>query len=134
MSEFTVGDVVAKYIELRNKKEAIEADTKEQVSALRVKMEQLEGWIKEQADSLGVTSFKTPSGTAFVTTTDFANVGDWDSVLKFIKEESAYHMLERRISKNAVRDYIKETNQVPPGVNYGTKIGVNVRKPSASAE
>ncbi len=130
----TVDDVVAAYLKLRNKKEAIEAEMKDQVKVLKEKMEQFEAWIKEQADAQGVTSFKTKHGTAFLTTTDYANVADWDAVLGFIRENDAYDMLEKRISKVAVRGYIDATKAVPPGVNYGTKLEVNIRKPVARVE
>ncbi len=125
----TVDDVVAAYLKLRLKKEAIEAQVKDEVKTLKDKMEQLEAWIKEQADAQGVTSFKTKHGTAFLTTTDYANVADWDAVLGFIRENEAYDMLEKRISKVAVRGYIDANKAVPPGVNYGTKLEVNIRKP-----
>lgn len=130
----TVDDVVAAYLKLRHKKEAIEAEVKDQVKGLKDKMEQLEAWIKEQADAQGVTSFKTKHGTAFLTTTDYANVADWDSVLGFIRENEAFDMLEKRVSKIAVRGYIDANKAVPPGVNYGTKLEVNIRKPVARVE
>jgi hypothetical protein len=125
----TVDDVVAAYLKLRQRKEAIEAEVKDEVKTLKEKMEQLEAWIKEQADAQGVTSFKTKHGTAFLTTTDYANVADWDAVLGFIRENEAFDMLEKRISKIAVRGYIDANKAVPPGVNYGTKLEVNIRKP-----
>ena len=124
-----VDDVVATYMKLRSQKEAIEAEVKDRVSGIKAKMEKLEAWIKEQADAQGVTSFKTKHGTAFLTTTDYANVGDWDAVLGFIRENEAFDMLEKRISKIAVRGYIEANKAVPPGVNYGTKLEVNIRKP-----
>jgi len=129
-----VDDVVATYMKLRSQKEAIEAEVKDKVSTLKAKMEKLEAWIKEQADLQGVTSFKTKHGTAFLTTTDYANVADWDAVLGFIRDNEAYDMLEKRISKVAVRGYIEQTKAVPPGVNYGTKLEVNIRKPAAKVE
>lgn len=129
-----VDDVVATYMKLRSQKEAIEAEVKDRVSTIKAKMEKLEAWIKEQADTQGVTSFKTKHGTAFLTTTDYANVGDWDAVLGFIRENEAFDMLEKRISKTAVRGYIEANKAVPPGVNYGTKLEVNIRKPVARVE
>ena len=129
-----VDDVVATYMKLRSQKEAIEAEVKDRVSTIKAKMEKLEAWIKEQADTQGVTSFKTKHGTAFLTTTDYANVGDWDAVLGFIRENEAFDMLEKRISKIAVRGYIEANKAVPPGVNYGTKLEVNIRKPVARVE
>lgn len=129
-----VDDVVATYMKLRSQKEAIEAEVKDKVAGIKAKMEKLESWIKEQADLQGVTSFKTKHGTAFLTTTDYANVADWDAVLDFIRTQEAYDMLEKRISKIAVRGYIEANKAVPPGVNYGTKLEVNIRKPALKVE
>lgn len=129
-----VDDVIATYMKLRVQKELIEAEVKDKVKGITDKMEKLEAWIKEQADTLGVTSFKTKHGTAFLTTTDYANVADWDAVLGFIRTEEAFDMLERRVSKTAVRGYIEANKAVPPGINYGTKLAVNIRKPTAKAE
>jgi hypothetical protein len=129
-----VDDVVATYMKLRSQKESIEAEVKDRVSTIKAKMEKLEAWIKEQADVQGVTSFKTKHGTAFLTTTDYANVADWDAVLDFIRTQEAFDMLEKRISKIAVRGYIEANKAVPPGVNYGTKLEINIRKPANRVE
>ena len=127
----TVDSVIKTYMKLRSEKEAIEAEVKDQVSGIKGKMEKLEAWLKAKADADGVTSFKTEHGTAFLTTTDFANVADWDAVLNFIKTEEAYDLLEKRVSKAAVRGYIDSMKEVPAGINYGTKLDINVRKPTA---
>jgi hypothetical protein len=131
---FTVEQVVETYLKLRRKKEAIEDETKDKVAELKAKMTKLESWLMQKADEDGVTSFKTPAGTAFVTTTDYANVADWDAVLTFIKENDAFDMLEKRVSKTAVRAHMDETGDVPPGITYGSKIGVNVRKATGGDE
>ena len=130
----TVDQVIEAYLKYRNKKEALEAEIKDQVKELKDKMAKLEAWMKTKADAEGVTSFKTAHGTAFVTTNDYANVADWDAVLAFVKENDAYDMLEKRVSKNAVRGYIDQQKAVPSGVNYGTRIDVNVRKPVAKVD
>lgn len=129
-----VDDVVATYMKLRRVKEQIEAESKTKVDELKVKMMKLEAWIKEQADLQGVTSFKTKHGTAFLTTVDYANVADWDAIKKFIIENEAYDMLEKRVAKLAVRGYIEQHKAVPPGVNYGTRLEVNIRKPAPGAD
>lgn len=129
-----VDDVIATYMKLRNEKEAIEAEIKNRVSELKAKMEKIEAWLKEQADAQGVTSFKGKHGTAFLTTTDYANVADWDAVLQFVLANEAFDMLEKRVSKIAVRGYIERNKAVPAGVTYGTKIDVTVRKPTMKVE
>lgn len=132
--ELTVDQVIAAYLKYRNQKEALEAQIKDQVKELKDKMGKLEAWLKTKADAEGVTSFKTAHGTAFVTTNDYANVADWDAVLAYIKENDAFEMLEKRVSKNAVRGLIDQNGEVPSGVNYGTRIDVNVRKPATKVE
>lgn len=129
-----VDDVIAAYMKLRDKKESMEAAVKEQTKTLKEQMEKLEAWIKDQADVQGVTSFKTKHGTAFLTTSDYANVADWDAVLNFIRENEAFDMLEKRVSKIAVRGYIESNKAVPAGVNYGTKLEINIRKPVTRVE
>jgi hypothetical protein len=131
---FTVEQVVGTYVKLRRKKEALEASVKADVDEIKAKMAKLEAWLMQKADQDGVTSFKTTAGTAFVTTTDFANVADWDAVLSYIKTHDAYDMLEKRVSKTAVRAQLDETGSVPPGITYGTKIGINIRKPTGGDE
>jgi len=121
-------------MKLRNEKEAIEAEIKSQVAGLKAKMDKIEAWLKEQADAQGVTSFKGKHGTAFLTTTDYANVADWDAVLEFVRTNEAFDMLEKRVSKIAVRGYIERNKSVPAGVTYGTKIDVTVRKPTMKVE
>lgn len=134
MSGLNVEAVIGKYIKIREKKSRIEKEAEEAVALLKKDMSTLESWIKTQADAMGVTSFKTDSGTAFLTTTDFASVADWDAVLEFIKTNDAYDMLEKRVSKTAVRGYLAVNKAVPPGVSYGTRLDVNIRKPSSKAE
>ena len=129
-----VGDVIRTYMKLRDQKAAIEAETKERVADLKAKMEKLEAYLKAQMDAQGLTSFKSDYGTAFLTTTDYANVADWDAVIRFIRDNDAYDMLEKRVSKIAVRGYIESNKAVPPGITYGTKLEVNIRKPGAKAE
>ena len=130
----TMDQIIAQYMKFREQKSAIQKRAKEQTDALDEKMGKMESWIKLRAQQDGVTSFKTPHGTAFLTTVDFANVADWDAALQFIKDTDAYDMLERRVSKTAVRGYIDENKEVPPGITYGTKLEVNVRKPANKGE
>jgi Cft2 family RNA processing exonuclease len=130
----TVGEVIKTYMALRDKKAELESEVKEQVAEIKEKMIKLESYLKTKMDENGLTSFKSDFGTAFLTTTDYANVADWDEVVQFIKDNEAYDLFEKRVSKNAVRGYIDQNNAVPPGINYGTKLSVNIRRPSAKGD
>ena len=130
----TVDEVVAAYIKLRLKKEQMEAEVKAETKKIVEKMDKFEAWLKVQADAQGVTSFKTKHGTAFLKTTDYANVENWDAALNFILDNQAFDLLNKAVSKVAVRGYIDANKAVPPGVSYGTKIEVEVRKPATRVE
>lgn len=123
-----MSDVIRAYVKLRDQKAAIEAEARERVAEIKAKMAKLEAYIKMQMDAQGVTSLKSEYGTAFLTTTDYATVSDWDAVLEFIRKHEAYDLLEKRVSKLAVRNYIEQMGSVPPGVDYGTKVEVNIRR------
>jgi hypothetical protein len=129
-----IGDVIRTYAKLRDQKAAVEAEVKDRIGQIKAKMNKLEAYLKEQMDAQGLTQFKSEHGTAFLTTTDFANVANWDEVLQFIKDNEAYDMLEKRVSKIAVREYMDQSKRVPPGITYGTKLDVNIRKPGAKAD
>ncbi len=129
-----VGDVIRTYMKLREQRAAVEGEVKDRVAAIKAKMDKLEAFLKAQMDAQGLTSFKSDYGTAFLTTVDYATVSDWDATLTFIREQDAYDMLEKRVSKIAVRGYIDAHKAVPPGVTYGTKLEVNIRKPGAKLE
>mgnify|MGYP000922510584 CR=1 FL=1 len=128
-----IDQVIDAYVKLRDKKAAIDAEAKEKTKDIRANLEQLEAFIMKQADAQGVTSFKTKHGTAFVTSVDTATVADWDAVLDFIRENEAYDMLERRVNKTAVRGYIDANSKVPSGVNFGSRLSINVRRPAKKA-
>ena len=131
--ELTVDAVIDTYIKLRAQKEVVEADVKDRLAGIKEKMLKLEAWIQAKSEETGVKSFKTDAGTAFMTTTDFASVGDWDAVLDFIKTHDAYDMLNKAVNKKAVREYIDANEAIPNGVNFGTKISVSIRRPTKKA-
>jgi hypothetical protein len=133
MAKLTVDAVIDTYLKLRRNKEVIEADTKDRLIGIKEKMLKLEAWIQAKSDETGVKSFKTDHGTAFLSTSDYATVADWNAVMAWVKKNEAWDMLTRGVNKRSVRGYIDDTKTVPDGVNFGTKIGVSVRKPVKKA-
>lgn len=129
-----VDTLTAKYIELRDRKAKIKKDAEAAEAELTKIQDAIEDKIKEIMHNAGVTSMKTPHGTAYIAYKESATVADWDVLLNYIKENEAYDLLEKRVSKTAVRDRMEEdrhgnyTNPPPPGVNFVRLEGVNVRR------
>lgn len=130
MSNLTIEDVVAAFLKLRRKKERIEREAKEKTAAIALQMEQIEAFLLTKMQEDGVSSYKTSHGTAYRTTTDYANVANWEDLLDYIRDNDAYDLLDKRVNKSAVRSLIGEEKPVPPGVNYGTKTDIAIRKPT----
>jgi hypothetical protein len=120
--------LVAIYVKLRDGKKAEAKAFKERVEKIDQAMSKLEAKLLVQLDAVGGEGIRTKSGTAYKTTKTSATVADWDSLLKFIIADNAYHMLEHRVSKEAVVEYKEEHKDVPPGVSWREEITVGVRR------
>lgn len=129
MSKIRVDAVISAYLKLRAEKDALENEHKKSVGIIKEKMGKFEAWIKQHFDETGETQAKVGGvGTAFLSTVDYARVADWDATLEYIKQHEAFELLERRVSKTAVREIINRDKEVPAGINYGSVITVQIRK------
>jgi hypothetical protein len=130
----TVDKAVEKYVELRDRKASLKAAYESEAEQLTELQGHIEQYIREKMHELGVTSFKTDHGTAFRQYKESATVADWDTILDYIKDNDAYHLLERRVSKTAVKDLMSERrdgtyeNPPPPGVNFTRIESMGIRR------
>ena len=130
MSTAKVNQVIQKYIQLRDQLESTRKAQKELEKDINLKMDRLSMWLKEYAEGQGVNSVATDFGTAYKVTKDWVRVGNWEQILSYIKESGNWQMLEKRIAKNATKDIMEETGDIPPGVEYSQEIEYQVRKPT----
>lgn len=79
---------------------------------------------------LGVDQLKKAGiGTAFFKTTDFVNILDWEAISKFVVATDNIQMLQRRMAKAAVLEYMEDhEGELPPGLKYGVKKEIIVRR------
>ena len=119
---------VEAYRSLRDQKETIKERHKDELGPIHKKMYELETWLLTALNDQGADSIKTPNGTVYKSTTRKAKVVDWDACLASIKEHDLWHLLERRVSKTAVAEYVEVEGIAPPGVEVTTDIRVNIRK------
>jgi len=130
----TVDAVTEKYIALRTEKSRIQKEAVERTVALDEQMAKLGNWLALKAEADGCESFKTKHGTVFWSNVDYAQVANWDAFIQFVIDNTAWDMLEKRVAKTGVRAHLQEKKEVPPGINYGTKRELNVRKPTKKEE
>ena len=127
---FQVDAVIAKYLEIRDQVSQIEGAAKAQTDSLKAQLVTIERWLHQKMQEVGTDQFKAKGvGTAFVKESDFCSVADWNAVLDFVKEHDAWHLLTKGVSKTAVKEFIDSSDGIPPpGVNYGMKQEVMIRR------
>ncbi len=123
-----VNELVEKYIKLRDAKAAIQNGVKEKLARIDAGLAIAESALMDIFNTQGIDSVGCSAGTAYKTTRTSATVNDWDAALGFIKENEAWHMLEKRVAKTAVEDYVAETQDLPPGIKWAEFVTINVRR------
>ena len=129
MSEtINITELVEKYIALRDRKAQITNDAKKQCATLDTAMEKAEAAMLAFFNANGLDSAGCANGTVYKQTRTSVTVADWDAVVAFVKENDAFHMLEHRVSKTAVEEYVSANEDLPPGINWKADTVINVRR------
>lgn len=123
-----VTQIVEKYVMLRDRKAELKAAYDASVKDIDVAMDRVESYLLNTMQEMGVDSFKTPFGTAYQSLKTSASVKDWPSTLAFIQENAEWDMLVRGVSKDFVKAYRDEHNDLPPGINWVELRSVNIRR------
>lgn len=124
----TVDQAVRAYIKARDMKDALRKKHQAEMEPLNNAMEKLEAWLLKQLNDDAVESMRTAHGTVYKSKRTGAKIEDWDSAFAFIKEHELWHMLEKRVSKTAVDEYMESQGEPPPGVSISVETRVNIRR------
>lgn len=85
-------------------------------------------WLLRYLTTNGLENIKTPVGTAFLTTKATASLKDPDEFMKYVLANSRFDLLDRKANTTAVKQFLKENNALPPGVNLSPVMTVGVHK------
>jgi hypothetical protein len=95
-------------------------------------MDALEKEMLVICNDTNASSIRTGSGTVIRKLNERFTTNDWDNFKKFVMENDAVDLLERRIHQGNFKQFMAEHEQdgLPPGVNVMREYGIVVRKPS----
>lgn len=124
----SVNEAVAAYVRLRDAKQALAKQHAEEMRGFTDKLEKIEAWLLAVLNNQGVESARTDSGTAYKSTQTRAKIEDWDTAFEFIKTNELFHMLERRVSKTAIEEFVEAQGAPPPGISITQEVRINVRR------
>jgi hypothetical protein len=88
-----------------NMREAIE-DLENQVKDIKAKRAQIQNALNEACQKLNVTSLKTSVGTLTRTLKTRYWTTDWPEMYKFLKQNDALELMEKRISQSNMKDFV----------------------------
>lgn len=125
-----LSDVVAKYIELRDKKAQIKGEYDMQIAPIEEKMAKIEGKLIEVLNQTGGKLIRTPHGTIYTSVRSSASVADREAFFEFVKQNEEWPLLESRANKTAVQEYRDLHQDLPPGINWREERIVNIRRSS----
>lgn len=103
-----------------------------QIEVLKEQQQLIKTEIKDRLRSVGAKSMKTEHGTVSLTEKTRYYTQDWDSFKRFVIENDAVDLLEKRIAQTNMKLFLQENpTMVPPGLNSDTEIDVSIRKAAA---
>lgn len=121
-------EIVARYIELRDKKAEIEAAHKAVIAKYDDAMERLERYLLNHLNETGSESVATAAGTFFKSEVSSAKIDDWDQTLAFIRQNDMWNLLDKRVNKTVVKEYVDAHDDLPPGVSLRREKVVRIRR------
>jgi hypothetical protein len=132
MSEVNTEELVKAFIAIRNQRDRLLQEYEAADKALKAESMQIETALLNICNSVNADSIKTSHGTVMRKLNERFFCQDWDNFYKFVLDNEAVQLLERRIHQGNFKEFIKdhEGDGLPPGVNVMREYGVSVRKVS----
>jgi hypothetical protein len=122
--------LVEAYLNLRTQREILQREYETADAALKADMSQLETAMLDICNTINADSIKTSHGTVMRKVNERFFCQDWDGFYKYVLDNEAVQLLERRIHQGNFRQHLKDTegDGLPPGVNVMREYGVTVRR------
>jgi len=119
------------YMKMRVAIQEVEREYDTKIEALKGQQQEVKNAMKDQMLASGSKSVRTDHGTVMLTEKRRFYTQDWDSFKKFVVDQEAVELLERRIHQTNMAKFLEENpSLVPPGLNSDTEFDISVRKPS----
>jgi len=131
-TESNLEELVKIYLTIRTEREKLKASWEVQDGELEQEMKLLEQSMLTVCNDTNASSIRTESGTVIRSLKERFTTNDWDNFKKFVLDNEAIDLLERRIHQGNFKEFMAEHqgDGLPPGVNVMKEFTIVVRKPS----
>jgi hypothetical protein len=127
MSDLTVDKLVAIYIKIRG---AIK-EKEDEIKIFKEQQEVVSAKLLALCSEQNLDSMKTTKGT--ITRRIYSHYwpSDWEVMYKFIEDNDAQHLLEKRIHTKHMKDFLADNpDKCPQGLQSNHKYIISVTKPT----
>lgn len=129
MDTIPADKLVKAYIKLRDARALLKSEYEAEDEKLLEKIATIEGKLLEFCKDSGADGIKTPFGTASRVVKERWFTNDWDSFRRFVKENDALDLFEKRIHQGAMKEFLEANPDLrPEGLNVHREYAVVVRK------
>jgi hypothetical protein len=132
MNSVNTEEIVEAYLTIRNQRDKILREYEAQDALLKEDLKQLEVTLLSVCNSINVDSIRTKHGTVMRKLNERFFCEDWDNFRKFVLDNEALELFEKRIHQNNFKQFMAENegDGLPPGVSVMREFGITVRKAS----
>lgn len=157
MTEYTVDQVTAAYIKLREISAQKAAAFKDEMAPIEKKMSEIENWLLNKMNELGCDQLKNASGTPYKKIQTSMVMSDAPAFKSYILQPAVnavasyllglgisprysevlgtmidqsirWDLADLRVGKKGVQEFMEETQAPPPGVTVNQFATVNIRR------
>ena len=125
-------EMVTDYIRIRTAIQEAEEAHEAKIRGLKEEIEEISTKLLDVCNQNDADSIRTKYGTVSRRITTRYWTTDWEQMHKFIRENDAFDLLERRLHNGNMRQFLHENPELyPAGLQADSKFTIQVRKPTA---
>jgi len=127
----SVDKLTKAFIRIRDRRNEMRREYEAQDRELSEQQDKIKHALLDYCKDQNVETVRTTEGTFYRTVRSKYWTSDWESMHKFVLENEAPELLEKRINQTAMREFLEEHPDVAPkGLNVEAVYSVSVRKPT----
>ena len=128
MSDHNASELADIYIKMRERIRELE----DKVKTIKEQQAMVADKMLELCNEQDANSLTTTNGTISRRLNCSYWTSDWDSFYNFVKDNDAYHLLEKRIHNGNMKEFLADNpDAVPMGLQARNQYIISVRKPTS---
>ena len=126
----TDDQLIAAYIQLRDRKDALKAEYDSSVEGVVSGIERISRELATRMKAQGLTGVKSTSGTLSLVVKRQATCNDWGALTAYILQHNRLDFMPRKLNTAPIVEMIEASGEMPPGVSLINTETVSVRRPT----